>query len=62
MKHAKLAPQLDAFEANNGFIEIASLELINDMVGGLIDSESILSQLHGSNNTHAGKACLADTI
>ncbi|WDD99388.1 hypothetical protein [Thalassomonas actiniarum] len=63
MKHAKLtSTQADSFKVNKGFIELSSLELLNDMVGGLIDSQSSLSQLHRGNKTSAGKVCLAETI
>ena len=31
---------------SDGFIEIVSLELLDDMVGGMINPEAILCQLH----------------
>ncbi len=37
---------VDAVRTSDGFIEIVSLELLDDMVGGMINPEAILCQLH----------------
>lgn len=36
---------VSAVRTNEGFIEITSLELLDDMVGGLIDPDAIFCQL-----------------
>jgi len=36
---------VDAIRTNEGFIEITSLELLDEMVGGLINPETALCQL-----------------
>ena len=36
---------VEAIRTNEGFIEITSLELLDDMVGGLISPEAALCQL-----------------
>ncbi|WP_281560322.1 hypothetical protein [Thalassomonas sp. RHCl1] len=60
MKHTKLtSTQADSFKVNKGFIELSSLELLNEMVGGLIDPQPSLSQ---GNKTSAGKVFITETI
>mgnify|MGYP000636575102 CR=1 FL=1 len=44
---------VSAVRTDEGFIEINSLELLDEMVGGLINPEVIFCQLEEeSNNTH----------
>ena len=43
---------VSAVRTNEGFIEITSLELLDEMVGGLINPEAIFCQLEeGINNS-----------
>jgi len=39
-------PIVDAIRTNEGFIEITSLELLDEMVGGLISPDAMLCQLY----------------
>ncbi len=41
---------VSAIRTNEGFIEITSLELLDEMVGGLINPDAIFCQLEGENN------------
>lgn len=41
---------VNAFRTNEGFIEITSLELLDDMVGGLINPEAVFCQLNDDDS------------
>ena len=53
---------IDAFKTPEGFIEITSLELLDDMVGGLIDSVASLATLHHGDETLTGKVFSSEGI
>ena len=41
---------VNAFRTNEGFIEITSLEMLDDMVGGLINPEAVFCQLNDDDS------------
>ncbi len=54
MKQLNNKNTVSAVRTNEGFIEITSLELLDEMVGGLINPDAIFCQLEDENmNTHS---------
>jgi hypothetical protein len=52
MKQLNNKNTVSAVRTNEGFIEITSLELLDQMVGGLINPDAIFCQLEESNSAN----------
>jgi len=51
MKQLSNKKTASAVRTNEGFIEITSLELLDEMVGGLINPDAIFCQLEEESNS-----------
>jgi len=53
---------VSAFRTNEGFIEITSLELLDDMVGGLINPEAAFCQLNDDDDVASSQGFSGEGI
>jgi|GEM_PF-5577099 len=51
MQHTQQPIQMDAVMGEDGLIEITSIDLLDDVVGGIVNPESVVYRLEDDDHT-----------
>lgn len=62
MKNNHKKTTVNAVRTSEGFIEITSLEFLDEMVGGLVDPQAVFCQLSHEDNSNSKKSFVTEGV